>query len=281
MSTLLVHSHRQWLLDDFAAAGVIPVAQSRPWDPTAPAPDQPIWAPGAWAMRLAASGVELDLASPGAGFLAELAGAHPDLVGGRRIVAGPVGIVGRAWRTEVFAKPSEAKLEHLPARRYPSGGCLRSVVRCAGYPEDLHVTLSAPADFVREFRCFTAHGQVAAASFYWDKVTGQAWDAFAGPQDPGLPPAAAAARFAQQVLDRLGPDQPPGFVLDVGQDRHGSFCVVEANASWSSAPYHAPMPGVLSSVLASQGEPVRLNPRWRFTPDPVLAARALPVPRLA
>jgi hypothetical protein len=96
---------------------------------------------------------------------------------------------------------------------------------------------------------------------------------------PPRPPDEATG-FAQHVLDTLGGDHPPGFVLDVAELADGSWTVVEANASWSSAPYHADPAGVVASILASQPMGAEPGPgEWAWVPDPVLTARALPLRR--
>lgn len=276
--TLAVHTDRAWLVEDFASAGTIMVRQDHPWESAAPLPGEAVWAPIGWVTRLAASGIQLPLTSVGPDWMGRLAAKHPSLVGPRRqILTGAAGTVCRLWTAEVFAKPAEAKVPSFPARLFPSGGSALGYLRCAGYSTDLQVVLSTPILLAREFRCFIAGGAVTAASFYLDTVTGTTWDAYTGREDPALPNASAAAAFATQVLAALDGDHPEGFVLDVGQTTDGEWVVIEANASWSSAPYHADPAGVIASVLASQGEDAVGDGRFRFTPDPVLLARAVPL----
>jgi hypothetical protein len=77
-----------------------------------------------------------------------------------------------------------------------------------------------------------------------------------------------ASEFTSQFLQSIGPEaHPPGFVVDVGVDADGNWSVIEANASWSSNPYHADMTGVIKSVLASH-DVAGDYPQWAWTIDP-------------
>jgi hypothetical protein len=77
------------------------------------------------------------------------------------------------------------------------------------------------------------------------------------------------------VVDAVGDNQPPGYTLDVGTDAEGNWSVIEANAAWSSNPYHCEAAGVMTSVLAAQ-QPG--HDRWRWQPDQVFLERARPLP---
>lgn len=278
MNVLAVHTDRSWLVEDFASAGVVPVRQDHPWEAEPPRAGEAIWAPTGWAMRLIASGLDLPLTSAGLHWMSMLWQRHPHLAGrGRNIVTGQADALLRARAIPVFVKAAEAKIAALPARVHPSGGAARSYLRCAGLPADLEVMICSPIRLGQEFRCFIADGEVTASSFYLDNLTGSTWDSFQDRQDPALPRADDAVRFVRRVISELQGCHPYGFVLDVGQLSDGTWVVIEPNAAWSSAPYHADPAGVIASVLASQRPTT--DPAWRFNPDPSLLARALPLRR--
>lgn len=278
---LTVVSSARWVAEDFAATGH-PVVHSHGFD----LPDlteSMIWCTGSFMNRILASGVTPPAASGGTLLL-----ENQDELLGRRTEVFRVenaGATAKNWRGPVFIKPAEAKLPSLPARLYESFGEFNLVLdgyrRDRGWTTDqvgkLTFIASEPASWIQEFRCFVASGKVVASSFYLDD-SGQTWDAF----EPGVAPnARAAARWAQQAVDALsvshaqaGRSLPSGFVLDVGQTL-GGFTVIEANASWSSNPYHCDINGVLASVLASQSV---ADPTWAWTPDPILLASARPLP---
>lgn len=183
-----------------------------------------------------------------------------------------------------FYKLAEHKHSGIPAGLHIGRGHFQRLTGTAfgfspGY-EDLHYVGSERMAYTREYRCFIAHGKVTASSFYLATVPGVhdtdvtiTWDAY---DTEKCPDSSRATAFAEEVVQVMGDDQPPGYVLDVGEDAQGNWSVIEANAAWSSNIYHAPAAGVIEAVLASQ-QPG--HPGWAWAPDPLFLERARPLPR--
>ena len=274
---LTVVTSARWLADDLADAGTIDVTHSIGLD----IPDlagSALWCSGAWATRLAKSGVRHPFLSAGPGWLARV----PADFLRRAVWASRLRAMPYRGTDPKFYKLAEHKHSGIPAGLRIGRGIFQRTAGAAfdfapGY-EVLHVIGSDPMEYAREYRCFIAHGTVTAASFYLASVPGIngtvtiTWDAY----EPDLSPkASTAAAFAQAVVDAMGEDQPPGYTLDVGEDADGNFSVIEANAAWSSNIYHAPAAGVIDSVLASQESG---HNRWAWAPDTLFLNRARPLP---
>lgn len=277
---LLVVTSARWLADDLAAAGTIEVEHSLGLD--APALDgrSALWCSGAWATRLLKSGIPHPFLSAGPHWLTTV---PPERYLRRKVWSSKLGDLPYKGIKPMFYKLAEHKHGNIPAGLANGRGIFQRTAGAAfdfasGY-EDLHVIGSEPMAYAREYRCFIAHGKVTASSFYLATIPGIngstatiTWDAY----EPGRSPdATAAAAFAQEVVDVMGVSQPPGYVMDVGQDAGGNWSVIEANAAWSSNIYHAPAAGVIESVLASQE---RGNPQWGWRPDGIFLDRARPLP---
>lgn len=277
-SKLTVVTSARWLADDLRAAGTIDVAHSLGLD----VPDltgAALWCSGAWATRLLKTGVEHPFLSAGPAWLTRV----PAEFLRRNVWAGRLGAMPYKGIDPMFYKLAEHKHSGISARLCIGRGIFQRTAGAAfdfaaGY-EALHVIGSDPMEYAREYRCFIAHGKVTASSFYLatvpgihDSVVTITWDAYEPDRSPD---ASKAAAFAQQVIDAMGDDQPPGYTLDVGEDTDGNFSVIEANAAWSSNIYHAPAAGVIESVLASQ-EPGHED--WAWAPDELFLARARALP---
>lgn len=273
MKTLTVVSSAKWIAEDFAATGHT-VIHSLGFDQ--PDPSTALWCPGSFLNRLIASGISRSAQSAGASML-----AGQDELLGRKVFTFKGSDLPSAGSGPLFIKPAEAKIPSLPAQVYPSFDdfqrSLESFRRERRWQpvdiEQLTFQASEITGWEQEFRCFIANGKVVASSFYLN-THGETWDVF-GPQN--APDSTAAAAWAQTAVDKLAAEHsdglPDGFVLDVGE-QEGRFSIIEANASWSSNPYHCPMQGVLKSVLASQ----RPSRRWQWTPDYPLVRYARPLP---
>jgi hypothetical protein len=274
---LTVVTSARWLADDLAAAGTFPVVHALGLD----APDltdSALWCSGAWAMRLLKTGTAHPFLSAGPDWITRV----PQEFLGRDVWASTLGDLPYRGTEPRFYKLAEHKHARIPAGLHIGRGIFQRTAGAAfdfarGY-ESLRVIGSEPMTYVREYRCFIAHGKVTAASFYLATVPGVhdstvtiTWDAYEQDRSPS---SAEAAAFCQTVVDAMGEDQPPGYTLDVGEDESGHWSVIEANAAWSSNIYHAPAAGVIESVLAAQSPG---HDRWAWVPDTLFLARARPL----
>jgi hypothetical protein len=277
---LTVVTSPRWVAEDLRTAGAIDVLHSLGLD----APDldgrTALWCSGPWATRLLKTGISHPFLSAGPHWLPSL----PDEFLGREVWSCRLEDLPYKGTDPMFYKLAEHKHSGIPAGLHVGRGIFQRIVGAAFdfAPEytDLHVVGSEPMSYAREYRCFIAHGKVTASSFYLATVPGindstvtLTWDAF---EAENCPDSSEAALFAQQVVDAMGNNQPPGYVLDVGEDAAGRWSVIEANAAWSSNIYHAPVPGVIEAVLASQ-EPG--HQQWDWQPDTIFLNRARPLPK--
>lgn len=276
---LHVVTSANWLVEDFRATGTDAIHHYGFEAPTL-APGDALWCSGSFANRLLSTGIRLPLTSPGIHALP----LTPQLFLGRHVYTCTVG----ALRNDIapdgsFIKLAEAKLPSLPAQTYARTVDFLELVEDASLRHNwsrevtdaLALNVSEPTQWIAEFRCFVAFGEVTAGSFYLSTVDGvqETWDAFT--QEDAPSPVEAMA-FAQKFADAV-PQMPAGYVVDVGVDAEGCWSVVEFNASWSSNPYHCDMAGVLDSVLSSQRAPG--ESRWLWTPDLATGSSARPLPR--
>ncbi|MBW4096433.1 MAG: ATP-grasp domain-containing protein [Acidobacteria bacterium] len=276
---LVVVTSSRWLADDLASAGTVPVRHTLGLDIPDMGPGTALWCSGAWAGRLIASRFDHPFLAAGATWMTRV----PEQFLRRRLVAGHLGD-GQDVAGPVFAKLAEHKHSSIPAKVYPNFSDFEKlVIESFGKTASLGVNwvASEPVSFVREYRCFVADRAVTAASFYVasfyvdSRSAGSVtWDAYTSETSPNT---GVASAFAQQVLDAMGDDQPPGFTLDVGQLADGSWAVVEANAAWSSNIYHGDPAGVIESILASQHHDA--DARWSWTPDETFQLKARPLER--
>lgn len=276
---LLVVTSARWVADDLRAAGTINVEHTLGLDAPALDGKTALWCSGSWAMRLLKTGSEHPFLSAGPDWLTRV----PKEFLGRNVWACELGAMPYRGTDPKFYKLAEHKHAGIPAGLRIGRGIFQRTTGAAfdfapGY-EALHVIGSDPMDYVREYRCFIAHGKVTAASFYLATVPGIhgkdvtiTWDAY---EPDRCPDASAAAAFGQHVADAMGADQPPGYSLDVGEDKDGNWSVIEANAAWSSNIYHAPAAGVIESILAAQEAG---HDRWTWRPDRLFLARARQLP---
>lgn len=267
-----------WLADDLAANTLIPVRHSLGLDAPDPSDRSALWCSGAWAGRVAATGIRHPFLAPGPAWLAGL----PQEFLGRKLRSGMLGgLLDRPFRKPLFVKLAEHKSQTFDARVHADVESLRAHAAAAFEGRDrqlvreLAVIVSQPVEFVQEFRAFIAEGQVTTVSHYLTREGGteQTWQSHGRHDGPFT---GDAWRFAQNVCDAKGIDQAPGYTLDVGRLADGRWAVVEANAAWSSNPYHADPDGAVASILSSQRE----CEVWRWRPDTLFAAsaRALLVP---
>ncbi|GAA4033279.1 hypothetical protein GCM10023063_15990 [Arthrobacter methylotrophus] len=276
---LTVVTSARWVADDLRAAGTIDVEHSLGLDAPRLDGSTALWCSGPWAIRLLKTGIRHPFLSTGPEWLTTV----PAEFLRRDVWAGTIEEMPYKGFKPKFYKLAEHKHSAVPAGLHIGRGKFqRSLFEAFDYTDGvlgLHYLGSEPMEYVREYRCFIAHGKVTAASFYMatlpgvgDSIVTITWDAYEAGRAPD---ASKAAAFAQTVVDAMGANQPPGYTLDVGTDADGDFSVIEANAAWSSNIYHAPSEGVIESVLASQ-EPG--HNRWAWTPDELFLTRARPLP---
>lgn len=267
-----------WLARDLQSGTHLPVVHDLGLDVPADTSSTAWWTPHQHVARLAVTpGVRRpSLWSPGPCWLSRLPAEHLR----RRVWAGPLEHVATSplWSPggRVFAKPAEIKVPGLEARPYATATAVAQAMTERHLAGTSMVVLSEVVAFVEEYRCFVAPGPggaptvTAASAYLVDGVTWDAWEDASSAPDP-----TEAVAFAQRVADVV--DGPAGYVVDVGRLTGGSWAVVEANASWSSNPYHCDPTGVVASVLAAQ-DPAG-DPAWAWRTDPYMArfARALPL----
>jgi hypothetical protein len=121
------------------------------------------------------------------------------------------------------------------------------------------VLVSEVVEFLAEFRCFLAAGEVRAVSRY--AVAGELDVAAAG-EDPRC---ADAAGFARLVGDDGCPALPSAVVVDVGLvadpvTGRPEWAVIEANAAWASGHYAADADAALDVVLRSSRPLAEIDP---------------------
>jgi hypothetical protein len=257
------------LAENLAANTRIPIRYTLGLDAAQLGRPAAFWCPQVWAARLLAGGATHPFLSPGPVWLARI----PQQFLGRRLRSGRLGdLLGHDWHRPLFVRAAEYESFPFSARIHPDAASLRAYVEAAfpGRPlaelRALATIVSQPAEFVQEFRCFIAEGQVTAASQYLPRQgdSNAPWQSH-GSQDADT---ADARRFAHDVCDAMGQDQAPGYTLDVGRLADGHWAVVEANPAWSSDPHHGDPDGAVASVLASQR---RCN-EWAWRPDPLLSS---------
>lgn len=266
-SQLRVVTSARWLVGDLAAAQVVPVVADLGLDVPADTTGVAWWCPARHAARLAATGRAHVFTAPDANWQADLLSRAGRPTVAARLADLPGGLTGR-----VFAKVADVKHPRVPARVWADVADFAAAATGAGIPGGAWCLLTpVVTTFTAEHRCFVTGGQVVAASVYL--ADGCTWDHWPAGAQPG---SGDAARFAQDVVDDL-PDQPPGWVLDVGVDTAGRWQVVEANPAWCANPYHADPSGVVHTVLASQDPATAAGWVWDMGAAPGAWRRPLPV----
>lgn len=273
---LRVVTTASWLARDLRAGTDLPVVHDLGLDVPADTTATAWWSPHQHIARLAVTpgAAHPKLWSPGPYWLAQLSDEHLR----RRVWVTPLEHVADSPRpgAAVFAKPAEVKVRGLEARAYAAPDDARDAMLGRGLTGQSMVVLSEVVEFVEEYRCFVAPGPggapavVAASPYLVHDVTWDAWEDASSAPDP-----AQAVAFARDVV--AGVDGPPGYVVDVGRLADGRWAVVEANAAWSSNPYHCDPAGVVAAVLAAQDPDGDVSWAWRSDPYMDRFARPLPV----
>ena len=267
-----------WLARDLATGTDLPVVHDLGLDVTADTTGVAWWSPHQFIARLKATPAVTDqpsLFSPGPGWVTTV----PSDFLHRQVWAGQLRDVAACplWAPSalLFGKPAEVKVNKLPADVYGTPAALVQGAKGSGLTDDSWMILSELVEFTAEYRCFIAPGPdgsptvVAASVYLVGDTTWDAWETAAQAPDPS-----EAAGFAQMVADST--TGPAGYVVDVGRLTDGTWAVVEANASWSSNPYHCDPAGVVASILAAQ-DPGN-DPVWAWRSDPYMDRFARPLP---
>lgn len=263
MNTLLVCTTRRWVADELAPgaerAGMSVIHDNGLWLPRLdPGPGVCVWTPMEQAARLAASGWQLPLTSPGPHWLPSL----PRELTGRGIWCGRAKHARQA-PSPAFTKVADAKVEHLPAQWGDPPALTRDLPpRSWVHAADTLLTLE------QEHRVVALDGRAAASSPYLvDGAT------YREGMEEDLSLAHVAARaFAQHVLDTV-PAFPRAFSLDVALTAQGDWVVLEANPIWSSARYGCDV-DVFVAALAAAVDHQGQQRAWRWEPDAYLQDRA-------
>lgn len=280
---LIVASSRRWVADDFASAGLsTPVRHDAGmFVPVLTGIERPAWwTPTEHAARLMRAGVVMPLVSPGPYWLSRV----PEDLLGRSVWTGPLVNIRHAIQPISrggWCKIAEAKVPDLDAKWWDRIEDFRDAAHgfgssehAIGLPEESVVQVTQThLDIESEHRSFvrrTADGWTFASSWYLtnDPVTGETgiWDPDLGgtSNDP--------APFVNTVIDAMGDDQPPAYVLDVAKLTSGRWVVLEANPAWSAATYGCDMVEVMKTVLAAVDYAGQW-PQWAWRPDPWITAR--------
>lgn len=124
-----------------------------------------------------------------------------------------------------FVKPPNDK--RFPALVYRGDGLPRE------FPDDMPVLIGEVVEWEAEFRCFVLDRRVVTHSVYSRAGELQRDAGFAATEEE----LAAAAEFAQTVLDDARVELPRATVLDVGVIPGRGWAVVEQNAAWGAGIY--------------------------------------------
>ena len=180
----------------------------------------------------------------------------------------------------VFVKLPLAKVDSCPAKVYSHDCLLPETFNQYNFHPKTLLSVQKELQFDVEIRFFMAYGKAVSGSFY--KINEFIW----GSEEfnPLATQYSYLARMAQDVAEEAcrvsSFDLPHGFVIDVGFARaHPRPVVIEANASWSSAPYACSKEGMLTSVLAAHDfKGTQVDNHWRMRYNPVfLGSRGIKV----
>lgn len=298
MSAIHVVTHRAWMARELAAATgpATEVLGSLGLDVPAWSPGDSVWAPMEWAARACAVDRRLALVDPGPHLLewfpARLAGRTVHLTDLRSLAEAHERLGGADVAVPGFYKPANAKIERLPASWTDRADFLAAAER-AGCPGSMLVHWTTTRlDLVEEHRVFVVGGEPATSSPYLqhhDDGTSTTWH-----EGMASDHVASAREFATDALTwahGFHGALPAAFTLDVGLLRTGDWAVIETNPAWCSAWYGADLAAVATAIEASSRVEDQWAPRswheaeaadrWRWSPDPYLAAaaaRARPLP---
>ncbi|WP_223884066.1 ATP-grasp domain-containing protein [Pseudarthrobacter sp. BIM B-2242] len=229
-----------------------------------------LWVDTSGATRLLNAGLELPLLSPGSAWLSTV----PGYLLGRRVLCTTLGQLQEKWRGPGLFRLAEQQYAGLgfptfhadPATFVAAAG--KYHYRALDLVAELNVVVSAPVDYVDEYRVFVADGEISASTRVDTRLRpGKRTDAYEGDEEDRT---AAALHFAQIVLDATVWHQPPGFRIDVGLTADGSWQLISAGPSWAAQFHLANPSGVLASVLSGQAPDYD---HWKWVPDELFQQR--------
>ncbi|MEA5455971.1 ATP-grasp domain-containing protein [Sinomonas sp. JGH33] len=257
---------------DLGASALVPVVHTPGLE--ALDPQAAYWCSGSWAARVVATGHHPFL-SPGPAWLARL----PEEFLARPLRSGFLGDLFHPWRRPLFVSLAQHESRTFHGRVHSDAESLLALALSAFPGRSLQelcglaTIVSQPVVFAQEFRCFLARARVTSVSHTRTRYGGAETTWQAHGRDEG-PDTRDAQRFAQEVADAVGPDQAPGYCLDVGRLDVGRWAVIDARPAWSADPCRGDPDGTVAAILSSQEE----NPDWGWRPDPLTAAAAQPLP---
>jgi hypothetical protein len=247
-----------------ASSGMLPVETGTSNHVPATMDDTALWVDTMGATRLLNAGLELPLLSPGPAWLSTV----PGHLLGRQVLCTTIGQLQDKWKRVGLLRLAEQQFAGLGTDRlyYHPGSFIAAVGRYhSRTPElvaSLNVIASAPVNYIDRYRVFIADDEITASTrFDPTSRPGKRTDVYEGDDKDRT---AAALHFAQIVMDATVWHRPPGFVIEVGLTRDGSWQLIGAGPSWAAANHLANPSGVVASILAGQQPGYD---HWKWTPD--------------
>lgn len=227
----------------------------------------------AGATRLLNAGVELDLLSPGPGWLSTV----PGHLLGRRLDCTRLGNLIKVWAGAGIFRLAEQEYGQLGSEiQYPDPADFirrfqRPTYRGPNLQFGVRVIASAPVKYTDRYRLFITEGKVTASARMATKPRpGRRREFFEG---TAADQTKAAEHFGQAVADATVWNQPPGFSIDVGTTDDGSWQLIKAAPAWAADPLEANPSGVVASILAAQQPGFD---RWKWVPDELFQRIMMP-----
>ena len=248
-----------------ASSGVLKV-EAAPGHIPASLDNTALWVNTGKATSIRGAGIDLPLLSPGPTWLSTVPGHFL----GRKLVCTTLGRLRQDWQGHGAIRLAEQQYGVLGYERFPCSPEIfvdhltRHHRRGTALPfaNDVQVIASAPVEYTDRYRVFIANAEVSASTRLAAVQDGRrrtpAYEGAAEDQ------TAAAEHFARKVIDATIWHQPPGFRIDVGITRDGSWQLISAGPSWDSVFLEANPTGVVNSVLAGQAPG---HDHWTWTPD--------------
>jgi hypothetical protein len=223
-----------------------------------------LWAATGTATSIRNAGVDLPLLSPGPSWLSTVPGHFL----GRKLVCTTVGRLRQDWQGHGVIRLAEQKFGILGLEKTFSEPDLfihqvgRYHHRVAHLVADVHVIASTPVEYTDRYRIFIANGELSASTrISAAPIPNKRTDVYEGTVDDQR---TAAEHFAQKVIDATIWHQPPGFRIDVGITKDGSWQLISAGPSWSADFHEANPTGVVNAILAGQAPEYD---HWKWVPD--------------